>query len=101
VIKYTVGIHHIMRFKVGGRRLVGIEQNYFETRKPLAEGVHAFRSTVGTHHDATSIDKEASVIADPSPNFKDAPAGEIQPKGCEMFLASSIVALILLAQKAI
>jgi hypothetical protein len=90
-----------MRFKLSGRRLVCIEQNYFETRKSLAESVHAFRSTVRARHDAASIDKEIGVIADPGPNFKDAPAGEIQAKGCEMFLAPSIVTLILLAQKAI
>jgi len=90
-----------MRFKVGGRRLVSIEQNYFETGKSLAESVHALWATVRGRHDAASIDKEIGVIADPGPNFKDAPAGKIQPKGCEMFLAPSIVALILLAQKAV
>jgi hypothetical protein len=90
-----------MRFKVGGRRLISIEQNYFETRKSLAQSVHALRSTVRACHEAASIDKEISVIPDPGPNFKNAPASEIQPKGREMFLAPSIVALILLAQKAV
>jgi len=101
VIEYTIGIHHIMRLKVGRRWLVSVEQNYFEIRKSLAKSVHALRSTVGARHDAASIDKEIGVIADPGPNFKDAPAGEHQPKGCEMFLAPPIVTLILLTQKAV
>jgi hypothetical protein len=101
VIEYTIGIHHIMRFKVRGRRLVNIEQNYFETRKSLAKSVHALRSTVRARHDTASVDKEIGVIADAGPNFKDASAGERQSKACEMFLASPIVALILLVKKAI
>jgi len=101
VIKYTVGINHIMRFKVGRRRLVSIEQNYCETGKSLAESFHALRSTVRARHDAASIDKEIGVIADPGSDLKDTSTGEVQAKGCEMLLAPSIVTLIGLTQKTV
>src|SRR5262249_32073497 len=93
VIENTVCIDYIMWFKLSGGRLVSIEQNYFETRKSLAESAHALRSTIRARHDATSIDEEIGVIADPGSDLEDTSTGEVQTKGCEMFLAPSIVTL--------